>query len=115
MERRQDALFREVVAQVSRTESAAELSIVARKSTGDTRRVVFRGSGPLRWAADQELALFHAADDQYVGARLRQTGHKPYHRTQLATELWSYCPDAPRYTPRAALPQAVAAWVQTGM
>ncbi len=115
MERRQDMLFREVVAQVSQTESAAGLNIAARRSTGDTQRVVFRGSGPLRWAADQELTLFHVADDQYVGARLRQTGHRPYRRTQVTTHLWSYRPDAPRYTPRDALPQTVATWVQTAM
>jgi hypothetical protein len=113
MDRRQNTLFRQIVAQVSVRASARGFSISERTTTDGTQWVTLG-----RWQLAQaprreELALFHAADQRCVGVRLfepRLAG-EPSGEVQ-STQVWSYAPGVFLTPLRQTLPTTVSAWVE---
>jgi hypothetical protein len=109
MERRQDLLLRAIVEQVSRTSLTPPFQLTGRWTTDETRWVRLGRAHPTR--GRHELVLYHAADQQYVGAQLREAGLVGRQRAaRLDAELWSYRPNAAQPTWAEVLPAVVSTW-----
>ena len=113
MDQRQDTLFRQIVEQVSARASAQGFTMSERSTTDGTQWVELGRWQPAPPPRREELVLFHAPDLRCVGVRLfgpRLAGETS--GEVRATRVWSYEPGIFPTTQRAALPAAVAAWVE---
>ncbi|HLH26812.1 MAG TPA: hypothetical protein VK066_30165 [Chloroflexota bacterium] len=98
MERRQDLLFRQVVAHVEASLVNSGFRLFDRGGLGEYRWVEFTRLrwGPAAQPREEHLVLYHLADHRHIGARLHW--RNPVARTRTGNvlmNLWNYDPGAP--------------------
>jgi hypothetical protein len=112
MERRRDPLLREVVHLVTLSPRTWHFAISARRSQAEATSVTLTRRDPDSAGRQPVIQLSHAAAEQYLAADIWPS---PAARRPRASGLWSYHPDAGRYTSRDIIPTVVRVWVETAL
>jgi hypothetical protein len=107
MERRADHLLRAVVDQVARVVDALGFRLRERGTTPTRRWVAFTAPPLLRYRGERHLRVYHAPDEQSVGAHLQETGRRGPARRAM---LWSYDPESTSPTDPHVVPYRVRDW-----
>ena len=110
MERRADHLLRAVVDHVAQRVQAPGFRLRERGTTPTRRWVEFTAPGLMRYRRERQFRVYHAPDEQYVGAHLQDAGRQGPPRLAM---LWSYDPDSTSPTDPHVLPYRVGDWADT--
>jgi hypothetical protein len=115
MERRQDSLFRQVVAQVEAGLTDSGFRLFDRGWLGEYRWVEF---ARLRWDAaerprEEHLVLYHLADHRHIGARIHSRNFAERARSgDVIMNLWDYEPSTMEgHEGQSSLGADVRGWV----
>jgi hypothetical protein len=119
VDRRCDALFRDLIEQVLPGLTYRDFALDDRGTFREFRWVEFarrRSDQQLARLYEQNLVLYHLAEHQHVGARLSQRGLLGSAPTErLAAQVWPYVADA-RLTPAGhPLSALLHDWVTTAV